>query len=252
MNQRFPRQRPRMIAASLGCYGAHLANGSEYRGNYGISATHLQEWHRRKFDILIENSNCDLLAFETIPDFCEVRSIFHVLDVSIDDCKTMNSIESKSAWVSMIPSLQSCHDSSSVQLPCGTSMEEVFRWIADYEFEYPPSQRACPHIGIGFNCCAPQMIGELLDIMATIISPATYFRVVYPNSGSQWCTETQSYDPTTQLSSQQYQDLAKEWISQRGGAQVIGGCCQVGPNVIRALHELVGDDDRQAIAQERN
>ena len=43
--------RPR-VAASVGPYGAFLADGSEYRGNYGVPRTRLRDFHRRRLDLL--------------------------------------------------------------------------------------------------------------------------------------------------------------------------------------------------------
>ena len=55
------------VAASVGPYGAYLADGSEYRGNYGLSQTELVDFHRERLELLLE-SGADLLAIETIPD----------------------------------------------------------------------------------------------------------------------------------------------------------------------------------------
>ena len=34
-----------IVAASLGCYGAYLADGSEYKGKYGKNKNFLKKWH---------------------------------------------------------------------------------------------------------------------------------------------------------------------------------------------------------------
>src|SRR5215207_4492617 len=54
------------VAASVGPYGATLHDGSEYRGNYGLTVEELIAFHERRFAILAE-SGADLLACETIP-----------------------------------------------------------------------------------------------------------------------------------------------------------------------------------------
>jgi homocysteine S-methyltransferase len=38
------RMKP-IVAASLGCFGAFLADGSEYTGNYGKNKDFLIDWH---------------------------------------------------------------------------------------------------------------------------------------------------------------------------------------------------------------
>ncbi|HEY8589787.1 MAG TPA: homocysteine S-methyltransferase family protein, partial [Naasia sp.] len=52
------------VAASVGPYGAMLADGSEYRGNYGLTVAQLREWHRPRLELLAA-SGPDLLAVET-------------------------------------------------------------------------------------------------------------------------------------------------------------------------------------------
>ncbi|MCB0490150.1 MAG: homocysteine S-methyltransferase family protein, partial [Cyclobacteriaceae bacterium] len=57
-----------LIAASIGPYGAYLADGSEYRGNYGVSDEELESFHRERIDIL-EKTRAHLFVFVTMPDF---------------------------------------------------------------------------------------------------------------------------------------------------------------------------------------
>ncbi|KAL0463586.1 UNVERIFIED_CONTAM: Homocysteine S-methyltransferase 1 [Sesamum latifolium] len=63
-----------LVAASIGSYGAYLADGSEYSGNYGTSITleKLKDFHRRRLQVLVE-AGPDLLAFETMPNKLEAQ-----------------------------------------------------------------------------------------------------------------------------------------------------------------------------------
>ena len=61
------RLRP-LVAASIGSYGACLADGSEFRGDYGLSLGELMDFHGPRLAILA-NSSASLLACETIPCF---------------------------------------------------------------------------------------------------------------------------------------------------------------------------------------
>lgn len=76
------RRRP-LVAASLGCYGAALADGSEYRGDYGVTMGQqgLKEWHRERLELLAGADGVDLVMFETIPCLAEVRGILSLLQV---------------------------------------------------------------------------------------------------------------------------------------------------------------------------
>src|ERR1700756_3492049 len=55
----------RWVAASVGPYGAALADGSEYRGRYGLTVTQLADWHRPRLEVLAE-AGADVLALETV------------------------------------------------------------------------------------------------------------------------------------------------------------------------------------------
>ena len=62
------------MAASVGPYGAALADGSEYRGDYGLTVAELRDWHRPRLEILAD-AGADLLALETIPCLAEAEAL---------------------------------------------------------------------------------------------------------------------------------------------------------------------------------
>ena len=68
------RTAPRWVAASVGPYGAALADGSEYRGDYGRSVAELRDWHRPRLHALMD-TDADVLALETIPCLAEVEAL---------------------------------------------------------------------------------------------------------------------------------------------------------------------------------
>ena len=88
------RLRP-LVAASVGPYGACLADGSEYRGDYGMTKEQLIDFHRPRMQILNE-TDADLFAFETIPSQLEAEALSELLD----------EFPGASAWLSF-----SCKDS---------------------------------------------------------------------------------------------------------------------------------------------
>jgi homocysteine S-methyltransferase len=55
-----------LVAASVGPYGAILHDGSEYRGDYGLSEDALAQFHAPRMAALLAAAP-DLLACETIP-----------------------------------------------------------------------------------------------------------------------------------------------------------------------------------------
>lgn len=56
------------VIGSIGPYGAHLHNGSEYTGSYAdyISKETIKEWHRPRINAIIQGK-VNALAVETIP-----------------------------------------------------------------------------------------------------------------------------------------------------------------------------------------
>ena len=66
------------IAGTIGPYGAYLANGSEYRGDYELSAEEYQQFHLPRIEELV-NAGVDILAIETQPKLDEVLAILELL-----------------------------------------------------------------------------------------------------------------------------------------------------------------------------
>ena len=70
------------MAASVGPYGAVLADGSEYRGDYDLDVAGLRAFHRPRLDVLASTvgEGADVLAVETIPCLAEVEAVLAELD----------------------------------------------------------------------------------------------------------------------------------------------------------------------------
>ncbi|VTN14384.1 Homocysteine S-methyltransferase [Raoultella terrigena] len=63
-----------LVAGSVGPYGAYLADGSEYRGDYQRSVEEFQAFHRPRVEALLD-AGADLLACETLPSFAEIKAL---------------------------------------------------------------------------------------------------------------------------------------------------------------------------------
>jgi homocysteine S-methyltransferase len=137
------------VAASVGPYGAALADGSEYKGNYGVSKSVLKDFHARRLELLIATSP-DLLALETMPDTVEVEVLLELLR----DCPIP-------FWVSY-----SCKAGN--QTNAGQSFAQAVSIAQDA-------------MAVGVNCTAPELITELL-----LSAKSDKSFVVYPNSGRVW------------------------------------------------------------------
>lgn len=189
----------KLVAASVGPYGAYRADGSEFRGDYGLSRRQLMDWHRPRLDVLIE-SGADLLACETIPCLVEAEALARLLE----DCPLP-------AWLSF-----SCRDE--LHLCHGETFAEAAALAEDC--------RAIEAVGV--NCTQPRLVEGLLRSAA---GRTTKPLLAYPNSGENWdaagrCWRTGA-EPFDWVAG------AKNW--RVAGARLIGGCCRTTPDTIALL-----------------
>jgi len=193
------------IAASIGPYGAALADGSEYIGYKNVSVQTLIEFHKERLEVLA-NTQADILAFETIPCIDEAMAIKELL---------INH-PSKQAWISF-----SCKDA--LHLSSGELFEEAIKILED-------SQQI---IGVGVNCTAPEHIESLIQIAKPVTKKVI---MVYPNKGETYNAINKEWQPL-QSCAISYIDYARKW--QKAGANAIGGCCRTSPSDIHQLQKLV-------------
>ncbi|MGY3128647.1 homocysteine S-methyltransferase [Agrococcus sp. UYP33] len=191
----------RLVAASVGPYGAVLADGSEYRGRYGMTRNALRDFHGPRMELLV-SAGPDLLALETIPDLDEVS-------VLLDLAEELGT----PAWLSCTIAGDRLRD--------GRPMAEAFALAADRE-----------HIvAVGVNCCAP---GDALRAVRAAVAASGKPAVVYPNSGESWDGAGRRWigEPGFDAA------LTGSWAE--AGARFIGGCCRVGPTAIAEIARTLG------------
>ena len=196
----------RLVAASVGPYGAALADGSEYRGRYGVAAARLRDFHRPRLELLAA-AGPDLVAVETIPDIDEAAVLVELLDeIGLP------------AWFS--------YSAKRLKTRAGQPLEEAFRVAAS----------AGSVIALGVNCCAP---GDVVPAVRLAVSTTGLPAVAYPNRGESWDPIRHTWTGPGGFD----RALAIEWID--AGAQYVGGCCRVGPNDVAALaNAVLGSPDR--------
>ena len=184
------------VAASVGPYGAYLADGSEYRGDYGIDEDALVAFHAERLALLAEEKP-DLLACETLPCLVEARAIVRALrerEIRIP------------AWFSF-----SCRDAAHIS--DGMEIAVCARWL-----DTVPEAAA-----IGLNCTAPQYVESLIgEIRRETTKPI----VVYPNSGETYDASDKSWHGAAE----DFGTIARRW--RTAGARLIGGCCRTTPREI--------------------
>lgn len=195
------RARP-LVAASVGPYGAMLADGSEYRGHYGLGEDALMDFHRPRLRLLA-SSGADLLACETVPCLVEALALARLLQET----------PGAEAWVSF-----SCRDGEHVSE--GQPFAECVAALDGFEAV----------AAIGINCTAPQHVDSLVNIArANTAKPI----VVYPNSGETYDASHAAWHGAAQPGGDALASAAMRWSA--AGARLIGGCCRTTPADISAL-----------------
>jgi homocysteine S-methyltransferase len=192
---------PRWVAASVGPYGAVLADGSEYRGDYGLSVDALRRFHRPRLEILAD-AGADVLACETVPCLAEAEALVAEVDrLGVP------------AWLSL-----TC---AGLRTRAGEPVQEAFALAA-----------GSPNVvAVGVNCTAPDDVAALVEVAAGTGLPV----VVYPNSGEGWDGEARTWTGDPRFAP----DQVRSWVA--AGARLVGGCCRVGPTEIRALSDELSE-----------
>ncbi|MFI5681362.1 homocysteine S-methyltransferase [Streptomyces cellulosae] len=188
--------RPLWVAASVGPYGAMLADGSEYRGRYGLSVAELEAFHRPRMEVLAA-AGPDVLALETVPDADEAEALL----------RAVRGLRVP-AWLS--------YSVAGDRTRAGQPLEEAFALAAD----------ADEVIAVGVNCCVPEDVDGAVETAARVTGKPV---VVYPNSGETWDAEARAWAGRSTFTP----DEVRGW--RESGARLIGGCCRVGPEAITSL-----------------
>lgn len=187
------RLRP-LVAASIGPYGAFLADGSEYRGDYSLSTAELMDFHRPRLAALLE-AGPDLLACETLPSLTEALALARLL----------TEFPSASAWISF-SARDDAHVSHGERLAdCAAELNAIPQVVA-----------------MGVNCTAPRHIPALIAAARTATRKPI---VVYPNSGETYDAARRAWCGPATVDA--FAQEARRWYD--AGARLIGGCCRTTP-----------------------
>ncbi|KAF9027550.1 Homocysteine S-methyltransferase [Hymenopellis radicata] len=188
-------RRTLLVAGSVGPYGAYLADGSEYRGDYSLGDAEMRAFHRSRIQALMD-SGVDLLACETMPSFAELKALLGLIN---------DEFPATYVWVSF--TLRDEHHISD-----GTSLEDVCRWLGDF-----PQVAA-----IGVNCVPQKLMRKVTN------KPL----LAYPNSGEIYDPELKVWKQGEVVEGG-LSEMVKGWIGD--GAVLLGGCCRTTPDDIRTI-----------------
>ena len=197
------RSRP-LVAASIGPYGAFLADGAEYRGDYRIGSAALADFHRSRLRLL-EDTAADILACETIPSFGEAR----VLAALVEETR------STPAWFTF-----TCRDEGHIS--DGTPIGEVAVW----------AEESAGVFAVGVNCTSAAYVP---DLVRALVAGTRKPVIAYPNGGGEWDAMTKTWGRADEVAN--WRRACREWIAS--GAVAVGGCCRVGPGRIRRMRKAL-------------
>jgi homocysteine S-methyltransferase len=162
-----------IVAASVGPYGAALADGSEYRGRYGLSVSALKRWHRPRLEILAA-AGADVLACETVPDADEAEALVELVRAL-----------GVPAWLS--------YTIDGTTTRAGQPLADAFAVAI-----------GVPEIvAVGVNCCAPHDVLPAITMARAVGKPV----IVYPNSGERW--DGRAWTGRPEFSA----ELARRWVA---------------------------------------
>lgn len=194
-----------LVAGCIGPYGAYLANGSEYTGNYDLTFAEYQTFHQSKIEALIA-AGSDLLSIDTIPNFNEVQALVKMM------AKLARPIP---YWISL-----SVKDPET--LSDGTPLVTVVKWLAQQ-----------PGIGgIGVNCTKIENITPIVKLIRQLTDLPL---AVYPNPGDLYDPETKTW--TAVPHNDTFAQAVPQWLT--AGANIIGGCCRTNPEDIEQIAQII-------------
>jgi homocysteine S-methyltransferase len=196
------------VAASVGPYGAALADGSEYTGAYGdmLTVPALRRFHHDRLAVLVD-AGPDVLALETLPALAEAEALVAEVDgLGVP------------AWLSLTTGTEA---DGRVVTRHGEPAEEAFTLARD----------ADAIIAVGVNCTDPDGVLPAVRLAADVTGKPV---VVYPNSGERWDAVARRWTGPSHFRPA----AVGGWFD--AGARLIGGCCRVTPETVGAVSDTLG------------
>ncbi|KAI8971615.1 Homocysteine S-methyltransferase [Mycotypha africana] len=217
-------KKKKLVALSIGCYGAVLANGAEYTGNYGATTvTDLINFHKERLSIFlnygygISEKQVDFILFETIPSLAEVQAIGQL----VEDWANDNGHEHCRKLPPVAVSVQ-CR--SNEQIADGSSIIEVLKLLNEVVRIF----------AVGFNCTKPRYVETLFSTIAEFNKAHNNNKAIiaYPDGGEEWNETRKEFDEKTKFPEERFGQLLTTCVEKYGPRVIVGGCCGTSPRHI--------------------
>ncbi|CAO3622421.1 unnamed protein product [Mucor hiemalis] len=210
----------RLVALSIGCYGAVLANGAEYTGNYGdITVDQLVDFHTERLGIFLScGSKVDMVIFETIPSFLEAQAIEKVVSNWKND-------------IALPPVAVAFQCRSADQIADGAPLVQALAALKDVKNIF----------ATGINCTKPRFVEQLFTLVSQYNKENgdTKALIAYPDGGEEWDAVARSWDSTAKLPEEAFGCMMAKCIKEYGPRVLVGGCCGTGPTHIKNIESFL-------------
>lgn len=197
------------VAGSVGPYGAFLADGSEYRGDYNLAKADMKAFHRGRIQALVE-AGVDVLACETIPSLGETEALLELLQEEFSDTE---------AWFTF-----TLRDASHIS--DNTPLSQIAAL-----FDNAPQV-----VALGFNCIPDDVGLAALYNLKALQKDRKWKMIVYPNSGEQWNAAAREWEGQ-RTEGGLLAAKTRQWAD--AGAVLVGGCCRTTPDDISVMRDVL-------------
>lgn len=195
---------PKWLLGGVGPYGAFLANGSEYTGDYSLTDEEYIAFHEGRIKATVE-AGIDVLILETFPNINELKAI-------TEYTKQFD-----------IPVIVAASLRDESHLADGSSLIEVAAFLESQEHV----------IAYGLNCTKPQLVTPALKVLKQS-NPAHKPFIAFPNSGATYNPEIKEWNHDD-LSFEEFDELIAQWFNL--DLKFVGGCCCMTESQEQHIHD---------------
>ncbi|QHS74692.1 S-adenosylmethionine-homocysteine S-methyltransferase MHT1 [Saccharomyces paradoxus] len=202
----------RYLIGSIGPWAAHVS--CEYTGDYGPHPENIDyySFFKPQLNNFNENKDIDLIGFETVPNFHELKAIL----------SWGEDLISKPFYIGL-----SVDDSG--LLRDGTPLKEISAHIKGLGSEINKNL-----LLMGVNCVSFNQSALILETLHVNLPGMPL--LIYPNSGEIYDPKEKTWHrPTDKLDS--WDIIVKKYVDN--GARIIGGCCRTSPKDIAEIASAV-------------